>query len=152
MLLYSVPIIDSSEGSTTSNISTPTFFGSACEIASIDLDRFTEAFDRTLYACRNLSRGVLNKENSGEDKPATGDPFCIQGDDQLPNRLNACRLKAFIAGFPLAEADKAALVAFRKAPIDYLKGLAFDAKESGLARTSDRECLISTTACARGPA
>ncbi|WP_445219620.1 hypothetical protein ACKWRH_05380 [Bradyrhizobium sp. Pa8] len=99
VVLCSVPIINSSEGSTTSNISTPTFFGSACEIAGIDLDWFTAAFDRTFYAPRNLSRGVLDKENSGEDKPVTCDPFWMAGDDQLPNRLNARPLKAFIAGF-----------------------------------------------------
>ncbi|MCP3460579.1 NAD(P)-binding protein [Bradyrhizobium sp. CCGUVB23] len=109
----------------------------------IDLDRFTAAFDRTFYASRNLSRGVFfNREHWGEDKLVTGDPFWMARDDQLPNRLNARPLKAFIADFPLAEANKAALVAFHEAPIDYLKGMALDAKEKILARTSYRDYLI----------
>ncbi len=67
----------------------------------IDLDRFSAAFDRTFYASRNLSRGVFfNKENWGEDKLVTGDPFWMAGDDQLANPAQRPPAKSLHRRFP----------------------------------------------------
>ncbi|MBM4379399.1 MAG: NAD(P)-binding protein, partial [Deltaproteobacteria bacterium] len=88
----------------------------------VDLDGLLQRFDGSLYPGLGLSRGIFfNKERYGEDKLVSGDPFLPVADDIAPGELRARPLEAFVADFPLPDADKQALVALHLRPQDYFR-------------------------------
>ena len=110
---------------------------------SVDVDRFNQAFDRTLYPGLGLSRGMLFvKEAFGTDKLVTGDPTPMIDDDIPPGRLNARPAPAFIQDFPLSEAERRQLVALYTEPRDVLPGKSLPQKQEILSTTSYRDFLM----------
>lgn len=109
---------------------------------AVNVDTFKTAFDRDYYYKLGLGRGVFfDKENWGQDKVVTGDPFWMTDDDQKPDQLNARSLREFIADFPLPENERTALIAFHESRVDHLAGMSMEEKEAYLRKTSYREYI-----------
>ena len=109
---------------------------------NVDVDRFQTAFDRDFYPNLGLSRGVFfDQAGFGEAKLVSGDPTPMVADDIAPEKLNARSWRAFIADFPLPEADRQALIDLHEAPKDYLAGKTREEKQAHLAKTSYQDFL-----------
>ncbi len=108
----------------------------------IKVEKFAQAFDRTLYPGLGLSRGVLFvKEAFGVDKLVSGDPTRVVDDDIPPGRLNARSAAAFIGDFPLAEQARRKLIALYTESRDVLPGRSMTQKQELLATTSYRDFI-----------
>jgi spermidine dehydrogenase len=108
----------------------------------VDVHKFEQAFDRTLYPNLGLSRGILFvKEAFGVDKLVTGDPTTMVDDDIPPAKLNARDVTAFIADFPLPEGSRRKLVALYTEARDVLPDLSPARKQQFLATISYREFI-----------
>ena len=116
--------------------------GALLKDLGVDIERFNTAFDRQLYPSLGLSRGVFfDKENFGRDALVTGDGTPVVDDDIPAGKRNARSNRAFIGDFPLAEADRAALIALHATPRDYLAGMTDAEKRAYLDHTSYRDYL-----------
>jgi len=108
----------------------------------VELQKFEQAFDRTLYPNLGLSRAVLFvKEAFGVDKLVSGDPTTMVDDDIPPDRLNARPAAAFIADFPLPEDARRKLRALYTEGRDVLPGKSPAQKEEFLATISYRDFI-----------
>lgn len=108
----------------------------------IDIDRFEDAFDRTLYPGLGLSRGMLFKrENFGIDKLVTGDPMRMVADDIPADRLNARSFEAFIADYPVSVDSKRQLIELFTSKRDPLAGRSHAQKSALLDHTSYRDWI-----------
>ncbi|MBX5461453.1 MAG: NAD(P)-binding protein [Steroidobacteraceae bacterium] len=109
---------------------------------NVDVDRFAQAFDRTLYPGLGLSRGVFfTREAFGVDRLVPGDPMRMVADDIPPDRMNARPIHEFIAGFPLADEQKKRLVSLFAESRDVLPGRSAQQKEAALASISYRDFI-----------
>jgi spermidine dehydrogenase len=110
----------------------------------VDIDRFDQAFDRTLYPSLGLSRGVFfTREAFGVDRLVTGDPMRMVADDIPPDRMNARPIAEFVGDFPVSAASKERLVELFTSDHDPLHGLAAEEALALLATTSYRD-YVST--------
>jgi len=108
----------------------------------VDVDRFEQAFDRTLYPGLGLSRGVFfTREAFGEDRLVRGDPMRMVADDIPPDRMNARSIPDFIADFPLAAVQKKRLVSLFTESRDVLPGRNAEQKSAALASISYRDFI-----------
>ncbi len=108
----------------------------------IEVEKFAQAFDRTLYPGLGLSRGILFvKEAFGVDKLVSGDPTRMVADDIPPGRLNARSEAAFIGDFPLTQEARRKLIALYTEPRDVLPGKSMAQKQELLATISYRDFI-----------
>jgi len=108
----------------------------------VNIARFDTAFEQKLYPSMGLSRGVFfPREAFGHDVLVTGDPTHGAADDLGPSLLNAKPVAAFVAGFPLSDAEKAQVLALYDAKRDPLAGKSLSEKEDILEKTSYRDYL-----------
>jgi spermidine dehydrogenase len=108
----------------------------------VDIGRFDTAFERKLYPSLGLSRGVFfPRESFGRDVLVTGDPTHTAADDLGPGLLNARPIGEFVSGFPLGDADKAAVLSLYDSKRDPLAGKSREEKEHILEKTSYRDYL-----------
>ena len=106
----------------------------------VDVDRFEQAFDRSLYPGLGLSRGVFfAREAFGTDRLVRGDPMRMVADDIPPQRMNARPIAQFVADFPLAAEQKARIVALFTEQRDVLAGKSIEQKQQLLAKLSYRD-------------
>ena len=117
---------------------------------AVDLDRFEQAFERTLYPSLGLSRGVFfNREAFGRDVLVTGDPMRMVADDIPADRLNGKPVREFVAGFPVSEASKRQLIALYEGRDDPYPAAGAETRIRLLKQTSYRDFLMKTRAAAR---
>lgn len=109
----------------------------------VHIEKFEQAFQRTLYPDLGLSRGILFvREAFGSDKLVTGDPTRMVADDIVHERLNARAPDAFINDFPLAVESRRKLIALCTEPRDLFPDSSPAEKEELLARISYRDFLL----------
>ena len=115
---------------------------------AVDLDRFEQAFERTLYPSLGLSRGVFfNREAFGRDVLVTGDPMRMVADDIPPDRLNGKPVREFVAGFPVSEASKQQLITLYEGRDDPYPAAGAEQKIRLLKQTSYRDFLVKVRGC-----
>ena len=114
----------------------------------VDVARFATAFDRTLYSSLGLSRGVFfDRETFGRDVLVPGDAMTFSAEETTRRLANPRPLDAFVAGFPIATASKAQLLALYAGTSDPLAGKSVDEKLSVLMSTSYRDYLVRICGC-----
>jgi spermidine dehydrogenase len=104
----------------------------------VEVDRFRQYFDQTLYPGLGLSRGsFFDRDRFGADKLVRGDPTDWVADDIPPERRNGRRLADFIGDFPISEPSRSQLLELFTSGRVTLAHLADDAaREAYLAKTS----------------
>src|SRR5262249_25475130 len=113
----------------------------------VDLERFQTAFERTLYSSLGLSTGLfLPREKFGPDVLLSGDSLTPPGNAETRGLSNAKPLGKFVATLPIAEADKAKLLALYE-PRDPLAQRAAAEKHKILRTTSYRDYLMRVCGC-----
>jgi spermidine dehydrogenase len=119
----------------------PTALGVLADLG-VDLGKFAQAFDQTLYPGLGLSRGILFvREAFGTDRLVTGDPTSMVDDDIPAGKLNARPVAAFIGDFPLPEDSRRKLVALYSESRDLLPGMSVRQKQELLERISYRDFI-----------
>jgi spermidine dehydrogenase len=108
----------------------------------VDYRRFHDYFDAELYPSLGLSRGVFfTKEAFGQDRLVTGDPMRMVADDIPPDRMHERTPEAFLADYPVSEAERGALVALYTSDRDPLPDLDEAAKLAFLSSISYRDYI-----------
>ncbi|HEX7375094.1 MAG TPA: FAD-dependent oxidoreductase, partial [Steroidobacteraceae bacterium] len=104
----------------------------------VEVERFRQYFDQTLYPGLDLSRGsFFDRDRFGSDKLVTGDPTDWVADDIPRERRNGRPLAEFIGDFPVpapARAQLLQLFASRRVTLGHLADDA--ARANYLSRTS----------------
>ena len=109
----------------------------------VDVHRFEQAFDSTLYPSLGLSRAVFfTREAFGVDTLVAGDPMRMVADDVPPDRMNARSLHEFVADFPLSAEAKEGLEELFTSQWDPLKNLSRRDKTAYLGKLSYRAYLV----------
>jgi spermidine dehydrogenase len=110
----------------------------------VDIERFEQAFDRTLYPSLGLSRGVFfTREAFGTDRLVTGDPMRMVADDIPPDRMNARPIEVFVGDFPVSATAKAQLVELFTSDRDPFGGLEAAQALAVLGSTSYRDYITT---------
>jgi spermidine dehydrogenase len=108
----------------------------------VDLNRFEQAYHRDLYPGLGLSSGLFfPRELYGADRLLTGDPVRSVPTDIPAARGNARDAAAFIADWPVDDAQKTRLIALFTDRRDVLAGHGHIAKLRLLETTSYRDYL-----------
>jgi spermidine dehydrogenase len=108
----------------------------------VDYHRFADYFDTDLYPSLGLSRGVFfTKEAFGEDRLVTGDPMRMVADDIPPGRMHEREPAAFLADYPVDEAERGTLLALYTSDRDPLPDLDEDGKVAFLSSISYRDYI-----------
>ncbi len=114
----------------------------------VNLERFSTAFDRTLYASLGLSTGLfLPREFFARDTLLQGDGLVGSSNDETRRLSNARRLTEFIAGLPITEPSKTQLLALYDKKRDPLAGRSRSEKARVLKSTSYRDYLTRICGC-----
>jgi spermidine dehydrogenase len=114
----------------------------------IELARFENAFERTLYASLGLSRGIFfAREAFGRDALVAGEPPWGTNDPIARRLANAKPLADFVSAFPIADESKAQLIALYDSLRDPLAGRTAEEKLAVIKRTSYRDYLTRFCSC-----
>jgi spermidine dehydrogenase len=109
----------------------------------VNIDRFNTATDINLYPGLGLSSGLFfPREMFGVDKLVTGDPVRSLPSDVPANLHNGRPAAAFIADWPVDDAQKARLLALFTDTSDVLAGKSTQQKMELLTTTSYRDYLV----------